>query len=372
MFEGLSKMGRESYDVRKELLRISFGIFLSLLVLSLFSAGEVVCTAQGQDRQEARKVPWPRKEIKLEEIPFKIVYETFRETNGKLNWELYLINADGSNPVNLTHTPDVDEMYPHVSPDATKICFVADERAGRNKIRNVYYMNINGTQRIKVADNAREPCWSFDSKSIAYLKAEFERYTTKEYATSELLIYDIETGLHRPHPNKKLEHLYALCWSPNGKWFVAAVEGGMGFSDTIIAFESDGTRVFDLAKWGVKGCRPDFSLDGSKITWGETDWNLCVGDFDAATGEPRVSNIREVVRCRKRDKVYHVDFSPDGKYIAFSYGPFRGGQQVGGKAPGWDICVTDMSGKWVKVTTDGKHNKEPDWVPIQSVTGKQK
>jgi len=367
-------MWKKWYSVKIGLSKIGIGI-LSCLILSLFSADGAICVAQTgrrgartlQNKLGPRKIPSPRVELKLEGIPFKIVYETFRETNGKENWELYMINADGSNPVNLTNTPDLDEMYPHVSPDATKICFVVDEGIGRNKVRSVYYMNIDGTQRIKVAENAKDPCWSFDSKSIAYLKGEFERYTTREYATSELLIYDLETRLHRPHPNKNLHHLYALCWSPDGKWFVAAVEGGMGYSDTIIAFEYDGTRVFDLAKWGVKGCRPDFSFDGRSMTWGETDWNLCVGDFDVNSGEPRVSNIREYVRCLERDKVYHVDFSPDGKYIAFSYGPFRGGQQVGGYAPGWDICVTDMSGKWVKVTTDGNHNKEPDWVPIPSM-----
>jgi hypothetical protein len=38
---------------------------------------------------------------------------------------------------------------------------------------------------------------------------------------------------------------------------------------------------------------------------------------------------------------------------------------VGGKAPGWNICLSDLTtGKWVEITTDGKHNKEPDWVPI--------
>jgi hypothetical protein len=33
-------------------------------------------------------------------------------------------------------------------------------------------------------------------------------------------------------------------------------------------------------------------------------------------------------------------------------------------APCWNICVSDLMGKWVQVTTDGNHNKEPDWVPI--------
>ena len=31
---------------------------------------------------------------------------------------------------------------------------------------------------------------------------------------------------------------------------------------------------------------------------------------------------------------------------------------------GWDICVSDLSGNWVKITRNGNHNKEPDWVPI--------
>jgi len=364
-------MGRKPYDIKRELLSIGFSTFLFLLILSLFSIGNVLCYAQGQSRQGPGMVPSPRAELKLEEIPFKIIYETYRETDGKRNWELFLMNADGSNPVNLTNTPDLDEMYPHVSPDGTKISFVVDEGTGRDKVRSVYYMNLDGTQRVKVAENARQPCWSFDSKSIAYLKSEYERYSTKEYATSELLIYDLQTRLRRQHPNKELHHLYAICWSPDGRWFVAAVDGGMGYSDTIITFEYDGTRVFDFAKWGVKGCRPDFSLDGKKMVWGETDWNLCISDFDVVSNEPQILNIRELVRCSRKDKVYHVDLSPDGKYIAFSYGPFRGGQQVGGMASGWNICIGDMSGKWVKVTTDGNHNKEPDWVPFQATASKQ-
>lgn len=367
-------MARKSYIAEMRLSVTGTGNLCSV-ILSLVAVNIGICAPRplaeergapiAQNRLRLKKVPSPRAESNLKEIPYKIVYETYRETDGRKNWELYLINADGSNPVNLTNTPDVDEMYPHVSPDGTKICFVVDERARRRKVRSVYYMNIDGTGRVKVAGNARQPCWCFDSKSIAYLKDEFERYSTREYATSELVIYDLETGLHRPHPNKSLHHIYAICWSPYGRWFVAAVHGGMGYSDTILAFEAYGTRFFDLGWWGVKGCRPDLSPNGRKIVWGETDWNLCIGDIDLMSNEPRVTNIRELVRCSDKYKVYHVDFSPDGQYIAFSYGPFKGKQQVGGEAEGWNICVSDLTGKWVRVTTDGNHNKEPDWVPTQ-------
>ena len=342
-----------------------FSIFLSVLIIQTSVFG-----VEFSDEQDLPKTPAPSYTIDLKKIPYKIVYETLRETDGKENWELFIMNADGSNPVNLTQTPDIDEMYAHASPDGTKLCFVVDEGTNRrNKVRSVYYMNIDGTDRVEVARNARQPCWSWDGKYIAYLKGEYETYSMREYATSELMIYDIETGQTRPHPNKDLHHLYAICWAPDGKWFMGVVQGHTIYSDTILAIEADGTGVYDLEKWGVKGCRPDLRYDGKKVTWGDDDWDLCIGDIDFDAETPRVDNIHTIVKCLRTEKVYHVDFSPDGKYIAFSNGPFSGGQQVGGRADGWNICVTDLSGKWVQITTDGKDNKEPDWVPIPPETG---
>jgi Tol biopolymer transport system component len=304
--------------------------------------------------------------MKLQGISFRIVYETYRKTSGRQNWELYLIDADGSNPVNLTRTAHVDEMYPHVSPDGGKICFVADELVNGKKIRNVHYMNIDGTSRVKVAENARQPCWSPDGKTIAYLKGEFARYTTRDFATKGIFLYDLKTRKHKEHPNKGLHHLYNICWSRDGKWFLATVHGGMGFKHAVLAIEADGAGVFDLTRYKVTGCRPDLNDDGTEVTWGKSDWELCMGDIDLTVSAPRVTNVHGVVKCRKDCEVYHSDFSPDGKYIAFSYGP-KANEQVGCKAPGWDICVSDMSGKYVEITTDGNHNKEPDWVPIRAL-----
>jgi dipeptidyl aminopeptidase/acylaminoacyl peptidase len=228
-------------------------IFILSLLFTFNLVGEAFCRSQDENEQSLKKMPSPKQEIDLERIPFKILYETFRDTDGRLNWELYQINADGSNPINLTQTPDLDEMYPHASPDGTKISFVVDEGVGRSKVRSVYYMNIDGTGRVKVATNARQPCWSPDGRKIAYLRGEYERYSTREYATSDLIIYDLQTEQHKPHPNTSLQHIYAICWSPDENWFFAAVHGGMEFSDTILAIEANGTGVFDMEKWGVRG-----------------------------------------------------------------------------------------------------------------------
>jgi hypothetical protein len=338
-------------------------IVLALLV-SLLLMNETICQSKAGEPAR-KKVPSPKSALKLEEIPFSIVYESYRATNGRENWELYLINADGSNPVNLTCTADIDEMYPHASPDGDKVSFVADEIVNGQKVRNVYYMNIDGTGRTKVADNARQGCWSPDGKTIAYLKGEFERYTTKDFATKGIFFYDIETRKHREHPNKGLHHLYNICYSPDGNWFLATVHGGMGYEHAILAIEVNGNGVFDLTKFKVTGCRPDCKFDGRQITWGATDWDLCVGNVDLSSSEPKVTGVHTIVTCEKECEVYHTDFSPDGKYIAFSYGP-EANEQVGGKAPGWNICVSDLVGTWVQITTDGNHNKEPDWVPVKA------
>lgn len=337
-------------------------VFLVLVLIVLFAAA-AFCVDRPQGWPDLPKTPLPKSELDLKNIPFKIVYETFRTTEGFANWEIFLINADGSDPVNITRTPDVDEMYPHASPDGTKICFVADEGTGQSKVRNVYYINLDGSGRVKVAHNARQPCWSPDSKTIAYLKGEFDRYTIKDYATKGIFFYDLKTRAHKEHPNKNLHHLYNITFSSDGKWFIATVHGGMGFRHAILAFRTDDANIYDLTEYKVTGCRPDFSPDDKAITWGMTDWDLCVAKIDLASAKPRVTDVKCIVQCDKKYEVYHTDFSPDGKHIAFSYGP-KGQEMVGGKAPDWNICISDVDGKWTQITTDGNQNKEPDWVPI--------
>jgi len=351
-------MTSECWAGRNSLFVKSLRVLFTLAITS-----GAFCQSQAAGELKLNTTPSPRTELPLSQIGFKIVYETFRETNGKENWELYMINADGSDPVNLTRTPDVDEMYPHASPDGTKLCCVADETVSGRKVRNVYCMNIDGTERVKVADNARQPCWSPDSKTIAYLKGEFERYTIKDFATKGVFFYDLKTRLHREHPNTNLYHLYNISWSPDGNWFLATVHGGMGFKHAILAFKVDEANVYDLTRFGVTGCRAEFGPNGRKMTWGLTDWDLCTASIDLSSGEPRVTDVRRIVKCEKACEVYHTDFSPDGKYIAFSHGP-EATEMVGGKAPGWNICVSDLTGKWVVITSDGNHNKEPDWVPV--------
>src|SRR5476651_1601677 len=176
--------------------------FLAIpIFLALAATLPFLSETQAQDKQ-----PEGDKELlaELKSYQHKIVYETNRDGN----WELYLCNADGSNAVNITNTKDIDELYPKPSPDGTKICFVDDEGKGDAKVRNIYYMNSDGTKRVKVATNGREPCWSPDGTKIAYMKGEFEKFTFSDTASKGLFIYDLKAGKTREHVNKELMHLY--------------------------------------------------------------------------------------------------------------------------------------------------------------------
>jgi Tol biopolymer transport system component len=340
----------------------------------LVTAGAALIGLKGEARSDDKPVEGSKDLLaELKAYRHKIVYETNRDGN----WELYLCNADGSNPVNLTRTPDVDELYPKPSPDGTKICFVADEGKGDARVRNVYFMNTDGTGRTKVATNGREPCWSPDGTRIAYMKGEFEKHTYSDFATKGLFIYDLRTGQTQEHVNKKLHHLYTLNWSPDGNWFVATVHAGMGFDHGILAFEANGDKVFNLH---LGGCRPNISPDGKKVCWGHGDYCAGVAELNLTGPTPKATIIQDVVESQDPIETYHVTWSPDMKYLTFTRGPKFKGKNLKGhlpefpgiEAPGWNVCVADarQKNRWVAITSDGKSCKQPSWVMVKEGNSK--
>src|SRR5262245_33108721 len=76
----------------------------------------------------------------LKSLPFKIAWECY--VNG--NWEIFVMNADGSGKKNLTNTPGQHEHYPQISPDGTKIAYTVDTGEGRDAVRSLWVMDIHG------------------------------------------------------------------------------------------------------------------------------------------------------------------------------------------------------------------------------------
>ena len=219
------------------------------------------------------KAQTPVREL-LQPLGFKIAYESYAEGNS----DIWVMNADGSNPVNLTQTPAEQEHYPQISPDGTKMCFVSDVGEGRDTVRSVYVMDIDGKNRKKIADHAREPFWSPDGKVIGFLPQEFAKFDVIDFSTKGMNFYDLATGKIVPHVNSaKLHHLYNPSWSPDGKWIVATVHAGMGYGHAILLIEAQGNKIIDLK---IPGCRPCFSPDGKQVAWGAEDHDIAAAPID--------------------------------------------------------------------------------------------
>ena len=84
--------------------------------------------------------------------------------------ELYVMNADGTDVVQLTHN-DVFDSAPAFSPDGTKIAFESARDSGDPLALDIYVMNADGTDvRRLTADPAHDegPIFSPDGTKIAF------------------------------------------------------------------------------------------------------------------------------------------------------------------------------------------------------------
>ena len=125
----------------------------------------------------------------------KIVFSSNRDGNS----EIYIMNPDGSEQVNLTEHRAAD-YNPVWSPTGEQILFVSD----RHGTKDLYRMNADGTNVRKVFQNLvgrQYPTWSPDGKQLAY------------HRFDKLAIYVASSD---GKDEEKLTSGLWPVWSPNG------------------------------------------------------------------------------------------------------------------------------------------------------------
>jgi len=140
--------------------------------------------------------------------------------------DIYVMRADGSNPVNLTkncakpsrESGQSENYHPAWSPDSTKIAFSSNMEMDP-RIRNIYVMDADGknlkqlTQNRKIGWTSGHPAWSPDGKYIAYDSGKRDRG-----GNSQSTIFIMDADGKNPRP--LITRANRPAWSPDGQKIV--------------------------------------------------------------------------------------------------------------------------------------------------------
>ncbi|MDD1681931.1 MAG: hypothetical protein LUQ35_09990 [Methanoregula sp.] len=193
------------------------------------------------------------------------------------NADIWVMNADGTNPVRLTTHP-ADDYYPAWSRDGTKIAFESD-RDGDSATRNdIWVMNADGTSQVQLTtDPATDvnPTWSPDGTRIAfesYRGDEWDIWVMNADGSDQVKLVDNPEGAGEP------------AWSPDGTKI--AFSSHLYDSFDIWVMDADGSNQVRLTTHHYNDLNPAWSPDSTKIvyaSWGDDDtWDLWTVDADGS------------------------------------------------------------------------------------------
>jgi dipeptidyl aminopeptidase/acylaminoacyl peptidase len=253
--------------------KISFSHFWVVIALFVFPT---VCLAQG-----------------------KIAFHSFHAADGSA--EIYVMNPDGSNPVNVTNTGGND-VWPSISPDGSKITFQSD-RDGNNEI---YVMNIDGSNPVRLTNNPESdnrPSYGPNGKIV------FHSFRDDGGNGEIYIMNDDGTGQTRLTTNTVGDANASM--SHDGTKILFTVQLMPGIDTDIYVMNADGTGrarlTFDTAYEGS----PSFSPDDTRILYQKglvTDgeiWTMTA----AGGGFVRLTD--------NTDHDENPAYSPDGTKVAF-------------------------------------------------------
>ena len=226
----------------------------------------------------------------------KIVFMSSGNNN---DFDIFIMNADGTGRTNLTNHPASDED-PSLSPDGTKIVFMSN----RDGNYEIFTMNVDGTNLTQLTNNGwvnKDPSFSPDGTKIVFtftLDNNPDIYIMNSNGTNLTRLTTF--AFNDEDPSFSPDGTKIVFWSTRG----GAVR--------IHIMNVDGSNQTPLTAPGNSDSSPSFSPDGTKIVFTSsrisgTDIYIMNSD---GTNETRLTTHPDI-------DVYS-SFSPDGSKIAFT------------------------------------------------------
>ena len=263
----------------------------------------------------------------------KIAFVSDRDSD----FEIYVMDADGTNVVQLTNNVVYDSA-PAWSPDCKKIAFHSD----RDGDKEIYVMNGDGTNVTQLTSNTASdgrPAWSPNGCKIAFHSdrdGDKEIYVMNGDGTNVTQLTSNTASDKRP------------AWSSNGSKIAFQSDRDGDFE--IYVMDADGTNVVQLTNNTADDWLPAWSPDGKKIAFSsdrDGDLEIYVMNADGTNVTQLTSNT--VWEC-------FPAWSRDGRKIAFSSD--RDGEP--------EIYVMNTDGTNVtQLTINTAWDRSPDWCSLQ-------
>lgn len=198
----------------------------------------------------------------------KLVFISPRDGN---QFEIYAMNPDGSAQTRLTNSPGVPEFSPTWSPDGQKIAFARSLfPSGESQI---FVMNADGSGEVQLTNGSacgcEEPAWSPDGQKIAFTRGG-EIFVMNADGSGETKLTDNPTNDRSP------------TWSPDGQKL--AFQSSRDGNEEIYAMNADGSAQTNLTDDATGDGDPAWSPDGLKIVFARgSDFFVMNADGSAQT-----------------------------------------------------------------------------------------
>jgi Tol biopolymer transport system component len=172
----------------------------------------------------------------------KIVFDVFDN-----QFDLWVMNADGSNRRQLTHTTAVSETQAAWSPDGTKIAFQRED--------NIWVMDADGSDQKNLTRTPnledRFPSWSPNGTKIAWGKE-----SSPDAFDADIWKMNAD-GSGKVRLTFSAGHDGAPAWSPNGKK-IAFIREGRIDTDVWQMNSSDGSQKTNITNNDFDESDPDW------------------------------------------------------------------------------------------------------------------
>jgi len=270
----------------------------------------------------------------------KIVFASNRDASNIGEYEIYVMNADGTGVTRLTNSPGSNDN-PKWSPDGTKIAFAST----RHVYYEIYVMNADGTGQTRLTNNSDINdyllAWSPDGTKIAFSRAGVD-------GVFDIYVMNADgTGQTRLTNNPASEH--GPAWSPDGTKI--AFNANWDGNWEIYVMNADGTNPIRLTNNPADDYWPAWSPDGTKIAWRSGSFEIYVMNADG-TGVTQLTNQNVPGGAN------YPSWSPDGTKIVFH------------SEVSWanDIYVMNADGTGVtQLTSYSGVDGTPDWQTVAIV-----